>query len=56
MCCRCNSICNIKNRITEIIDEDKDSLDFINWEIIIRIKVEHIGVKESIDLEGPLIF
>ncbi len=45
----------LKNQLTELIDPEKDSLRFYylgnNW----RRKVEHIGAKPSLDLEGPLI-
>lgn len=44
-----------KQRLIELIDEQHDSLRFYylgkNW----RRKVEHIGTKPSIDLDGPLI-
>jgi CRISPR-associated protein Cas2 len=44
-----------KDRLVDEIDEEKDSLRFYylgsNW----RRKVEHIGAKETIDQEGPLI-
>ena len=45
----------LKQRLIDEIDEDKDSLRFYylgsNW----RRRVEHIGAKEGIDQEGPLI-
>lgn len=45
----------LKNHLIKEIDEKKDSLRFYylgsNW----KRKVEHIGNKESIDLDGPLI-
>lgn len=45
----------LKALLTDIIDPKKDSLRFYylgnNW----RRRVEHIGTKPSIDLEGPLI-
>ncbi len=45
----------LKNLLMDIIDLEKDSLRFYylgnNW----RNRVEHIGAKASIDLEGPLI-
>ena len=44
-----------KARLTDIIDPEKDSLRFYylgnNW----RGKVEHIGAKPTVDLEGALI-
>ncbi len=45
----------LKHRLTELVDTDKDSLRFYhlgdNW----KPRVEHIGAKESLDLEGLLI-
>lgn len=45
----------LKNRLISEIDQDSDSLRFYflgsNW----RHRVEHIGAKETIDQEGPLI-
>ena len=45
----------LKQRLTDEIDQGKDSLRFYylgsNW----RRRVEHIGAKETIDQEGPLI-
>ena len=46
---------HLKHQLTELVDTDKDSLRFYylgdNW----KPRVEHIGAKASIDLEGPLI-
>ena len=45
----------LKHRLTELVDTDKDSLRFYhlgdNW----KPHVEHIGAKASLDLEGLLI-
>lgn len=45
----------LKERLVDVIDLEKDSLRFYylgsNW----RRRVEHIGAKETIDQEGPLI-
>lgn len=45
----------LKEKLISEIDEDVDSLRFYflgaNW----RNRVEHVGAKESIDQEGPLI-
>lgn len=46
----------LKIELTTIIDEDQDSLRFYRLGNNYESKVEHIGVKESIDLESPLIF
>ena len=45
----------LKQRLIDEINEEKDSLRFYylgsNW----RRRVEHVGAKETIDQEGPLI-
>jgi CRISPR-associated protein Cas2 len=45
----------MRQLLIDEIDEDRDSLRFYflgsNW----RHKVEHIGAKETVDQEGPLI-
>ncbi len=45
-----------KHRLTELIDPTQDSLRFYylgkNW----KTKVEHIGAKAALDLNGPLVF
>lgn len=46
----------LKIELATIIDEDKDSLRFYQLGNNYKTKVEHIGVKESVDLENPLIF
>lgn len=46
----------LKLELTNIIDENKDSLRFYQIGNNYKTKVEHIGVKESIDLEHPIIF
>jgi len=47
---------NLRARLIEIMDEDKDSLRFYflgaNW----RKRVEHVGAKPALDPEGPLLF
>ncbi|WHX47843.1 CRISPR-associated endonuclease Cas2 [Paenibacillus woosongensis] len=45
----------LKLKLIDIIDPDQDSLRFYQLGNNYRNKVEHIGVKESLDLEGPLI-
>lgn len=47
---------SLKFQLADIIDKDKDSLRFYQLGNNYKTKVEHIGVKESIDLESPLIF
>lgn len=46
----------LKYELANIIDAEQDSLRFYQLGNNYKTKVEHIGVKESIDLEGPLIF
>lgn len=45
----------LKNRLCELIDPEQDSLRFYylgrNW----QKKVEHVGAKPGLDLNGPLI-
>lgn len=46
----------LKIELQEIIDEKKDSLRFYQLGNHYKTKVQHIGVKQSIDIEGPLIY
>jgi CRISPR-associated protein Cas2 len=45
----------LRNRLCELIDPEQDSLRFYylgkNW----QSKVEHVGAKPALDLNGPLI-
>ena len=45
----------LKDQLTQLIDPETDSLRFYNLGNKWRQRVEHIGAKPSIDLEGPLI-
>ena len=45
----------VKAILEEIIDVEKDSLRFYYLGNNYRNKVDHIGVKESLDMKGPLI-
>jgi len=45
----------LRTRLVRIIDEDEDSLRFYFLGSKWKNKVEHIGAKKAIDLEGPLI-
>ncbi|MNB90522.1 CRISPR-associated endonuclease Cas2 [compost metagenome] len=45
----------LKIELTEAINMVEDSLRFYQLGNNYKNKVEHVGVKESIDLEGPLI-
>lgn len=46
----------LKQRLTDLIDPAQDSLRFYylgkNW----KTRVEHIGAKAALDLNGPLVF
>ncbi|MEC0036464.1 CRISPR-associated endonuclease Cas2 [Bacillus cereus] len=46
----------LKMELIKIINEDEDSLRFYQLGNNYKNKVEHIGIKESVDLESPLIF
>ncbi|PIU58443.1 MAG: CRISPR-associated endonuclease Cas2 [Deltaproteobacteria bacterium CG07_land_8_20_14_0_80_38_7] len=45
----------LRSKLIKIVDKEKDSLRFYflgaNW----RRRIEHIGAKEIMDLEGPLV-
>lgn len=45
----------VKNKLEKIIDKDKDSLRFYYLGNNYQNKVEHIGAKESFNVEGTLI-
>ena len=46
----------LQARLCRIMDTEKDSLRFYYLGNNYKNKVEHIGVKESMDMNGPLIF
>lgn len=45
----------LKHQLAGLIDPEKDSLRFYYLGNEWRNRVEHVGAKVSIDLEGPLI-
>lgn len=45
----------VKNILENIIDKEKDSIRFYYLGDNYKNKVEHIGAKESYDVEAPLI-
>ena len=45
----------LKHQLSELIDKEKDSLRFYYLGNQWKGRVEHIGTKAGIDLEGPLI-
>lgn len=46
---------SLKIELINIIDEEKDSLRFYRLGNNYKTKIEHIGVKETLDIEGNLI-
>lgn len=45
----------LKHRLVSLIDPEMDSLRFYYLGNEWRNRVEHVGTKPSVDLEGPLI-
>ncbi|MGF7046468.1 CRISPR-associated protein Cas2 [Paenibacillus sp. DS2015] len=45
----------LRIKLMDIIDQNEDSLRFYQLGNNYKNKVEHVGLKPSIDLEGPLI-
>jgi CRISPR-associated protein Cas2 len=45
----------LKMKLIDVIDHEQDSLRFYQLGNNYKNKVEHVGIKESLDLEGPLI-
>lgn len=46
----------IKHKLSEIIDKEKDSLRFYYLGDNYKTKIEHIGAKKTINVEDTLIF
>ena len=46
----------LKDKLLSLIDEENDSLRFYYLGNNYKTKVEHYGVKESLDVEGVLLF
>ena len=46
----------VKEILLKIIDRDEDSIRFYYLGNNYKTKVEHYGVKESLDMEGVLMF
>lgn len=46
----------LKKELSDLINENEDSLRFYRLGKNYKSKIEHIGVKESFDVEGPLLF
>ncbi|WP_139693078.1 CRISPR-associated endonuclease Cas2 [Sporolactobacillus terrae] len=47
---------SLKLELSDVIDKSTDSLRFYRLGKNYKNKVEHFGIKNSIDLEGPLLF
>jgi len=45
----------LKHDLYALIDDKRDSVRFYNLGDKYKTKVEHVGIKESYDVEGPLI-
>lgn len=45
----------LKARLTELIDPESDSLRFYFLGSSWQNRVEHVGAKPAVDLEGPLL-
>ncbi|MEO5375366.1 MAG: CRISPR-associated endonuclease Cas2 [Alphaproteobacteria bacterium] len=45
----------LKTRLVEIIDPTKDSLRFYHLGAEGKKRVEHIGTRQPLDLDGPLL-
>ena len=45
----------VQHKLEQIIDKEKDSLRFYYLGNNYKSKVEHVGAKESFDIEGTLI-
>jgi CRISPR-associated protein Cas2 len=46
----------LRDKLLQIIKTDEDSLRFYHLDESARARIEHFGVNEPVDFEGPLIF
>lgn len=46
----------LKKKLLEVADLERDSIRFYRLGNNYKSRIEHFGVKESLDLEGPLLF
>lgn len=46
----------LKKELSEVIDLDHDSIRFYRLGNNFNKKIEHLGTKEPLDIEGPLLF
>ncbi len=56
--CKVDSVkmLEIKTKLTQLIDKDRDSLRFYYLGENYDKKIEHVGAKEAIRVDEPLIF
>lgn len=47
--------CEVKHRLEQVIDPERDSLRFYYLSDRYQTKIEHIGAKETFDVQSPLI-
>lgn len=45
----------LKHRLEDIMDKENDSLRFYHMGNAWKNKIEHYGIKQSYDIEGPLL-
>lgn len=46
----------VRQRLIDLIDQDVDSLRFYHLGAKWQGKIEHVGAKPAVDLNGPLVF
>ncbi len=46
----------LKKKLLEVADLERDSIRLYRLGNNYKSRIEHFGVKESLDLEGPLLF
>src|SRR5690625_3760757 len=46
----------LKQELSNVIDLDYDSIRFYRLGKNYKTKIEHLGTKEPLDIEGPLLF
>lgn len=45
----------LKSRLIDLVDEESDSLRFYFLGASWQNRIEHVGAKKTLDLEGPLV-
>jgi CRISPR-associated protein Cas2 len=46
----------LRDELLRIINPEEDSLRFYHLDENARARIEHVGVNEPVDFEGPLVF